>query len=53
MNLAFHNNEKRPIKRANTIDIVIRIPGLIEFLVEGAAISVQTNSKNKLRTAVK
>ena len=44
-NLPFQNILKRPIIRAKTIEIVIRIPGLIEPSA-GGAISVQHGSKN-------
>jgi hypothetical protein len=37
---------------ANKIEIVKRIAGLIELLVELGAISVETKTKNKPRTAV-
>ena len=44
-NPPFHNILKRPITRANRIEIVIRIPGLIDPFV-GGAISVEHGSKN-------
>jgi hypothetical protein len=42
---AFQSRLKRPITRAKIMEIVIRIPGLIE-LFAGAAISVDHGSKN-------
>ena len=37
---------------ANKIEIAVRILGLIELLFEEGAISVETKTKNKPRTAV-
>ena len=47
-NPAFHNTLKRPILRAKTIEIVIRIPGLIELFV-GDAISVESSKNNTMK----
>ena len=47
-NPAFHNTLKRPIIRAKTIEIVIRIPGLIELFV-GGAISVESSKNNTMK----
>jgi hypothetical protein len=47
-NPAFHNILKRPILRAKTIEIVIRIPGLIELFV-GDAISVESSKNNTMK----
>jgi hypothetical protein len=44
-NPAFQNTLKRPITRAKIMEIVIRIPGLIDPFV-GPAISVEHGSKN-------
>jgi hypothetical protein len=44
-NPAFQNTLKRPMTRAKIMDIVIRIPGLIDPF-GGAAISVEHGSKN-------